>query len=333
MKLVKQIRLWAGLLVVLGLAGFLLNQATVYPVNELVYGVTFVPQQARDLGLDWQKVFTSILDDLGVRKIRLAAYWDIIEKTPGQFDWSETDWLLTKTDKRGIDVIMSVGGRLPRWPECHYPDWIVNAEKLQREQATLDYIRQVVTRYKSEKSITAWQVENEPFLSKFGECPKLDSSFLDQEIALVKSLDNRPVVVTDSGELSDWVRAAKRADIFGTTMYRDTYSKLLSSYVHYPIGPSFFRVKRNLTDLFASPDEWMVIEMQGEPWSKGAYQDVSEQERDITMSPEKFTEMIEFARQAGFREFYFWGVEWWYWEKTTQNRPFFWNEAKKIFNR
>lgn len=331
-KLVRHIRLIAIVLVVLAFAGYILSQATIYPREALTYGVTYSPRQARDLGLDWQETFIAILDDLKVKKLRLSVYWDIVEQTQGAYDWSETDWLLAESLQRETEVIMAIGGRLPRWPECHFPAWIENEDKSKREQATLDYIEEVMTRYKGQKNIIAWQVENEPFLSKFGECPKLDSDFLDQEIALVKSLDNRPVVVTDSGELSFWVRAAGRADIFGTTMYLETFSGLFERYVRYPIGPSFFRVKRNLVSLVAKPDKWLVIELQGEPWSRDAFQNVSREERDITMSPEKFDRIIEFARLTGFNEFYLWGAEWWYWEKTKQDRPVFWDKAKTLFN-
>lgn len=331
LRLVRIIRLWAIVLVVLGFAWYILSQAVIYPQKDLLYGVTFSPREARDLKLNWQQVFIALLDDLGVKKIRLAAYWDIIEKNRGEYDWSETDWLLKEAQKRKVQVILAVGGRLPRWPECHYPDWIKTGDKAQRERATLDYIRAVVARYKDQKSIVAWQIENEPFLSKFGECPQLDSNFLDSEIALVRLTDKRPIVVTDSGELSDWLRAAKRADIFGTTMYRNTFSKYLDSYIHYPISPSFFRIKRNLVSLFTRPSDWVVIELQGEPWCKESFQDVTQTERDRTMSPENFDETVEFARQAGFREFYLWGAEWWYWEKTTQNRPIFWDKAKTLF--
>ena len=332
LNLVRHIRLLAIILVVLGFSGYLLSQSVIYSKEDLSFGVTFSPRQARDLGLNWQEVFVATMDDLGVKKIRLSAYWDLIEKKQGVYDWSETDWLLSESQKRNTQIILAVGGRLPRWPECHFPSWVKTADKKVREQATLDYIRQVVTRYKGQKNITAWQVENEPFLSKFGECPQLDSSFLDTEIALVKSIDDRPIVVTDSGELSIWVRAASRADIFGTTMYRDTFSKTLDNYVHYPISPNFFHVKRNLARLFAQPDKWIVIELQGEPWSKDSFQKVSQAERDVTMSPEKFDEMMEFARLTGFKEFYLWGVEWWYWEKTKHGRPIFWEQAKKLFN-
>lgn len=327
-RLARLVRLSAIILVVLFFAWYVLDQAEIFPRRELAYGVTFSPRQARDLGLDWQEAFTATLDDLGVRKLRLSAYWDIVEREQGKYDWSETDWLLAEAQKRDAQIILAVGGRLPRWPECHFPGWVKEKDKAGREQATLDYITQVVTRYRNVKNIVAWQVENEPFLAKFGKCPEFDSDFLDAEIAHVKTLDRRPVIVTDSGELSDWARAASRADIFGTTMYRHTFSSLFDGYIHYPIGPSFFRVKRNLAGLIAQPNDWIVIELQGEPWCNGAYQDVSQAERDITMSPEKFDEMIEFARQAGFREFYLWGVEWWYWEKTTQNRPIFWDKAK-----
>jgi hypothetical protein len=44
-----------------------------------------------------------------------------------------------------------------------------------------------------------------------------------------------------------------------------------------------------------------------------------------------FNEDVAFAKQTGLSKFYFWGVEWWYWLKTTQNQPGIWNEAKQLF--
>ena len=93
-------------------------------------------------------------------------------------------------------------------------------------------------------------------------------------------MDTRDIVVTDSGELSLWVPAAKRADIFGTTLYRDTYSQLLKAYVHYPIEPGFFRFKKNISRLFANPQKWVVIELQAEPWGPRPFQYLSQEERD-----------------------------------------------------
>jgi hypothetical protein len=331
-KLIKYFRNLVILLIIFAVFWHWATRTNVTPQTKFQYGVTFSAQEARDLGLDWQAVYLAMLDDLRVKKIRLAAYWDIVEPTPGQDDWRELDWQFAEAEKRDTELILAVGGRLPRWPECHFPDWVKALPVSRRETLTLDYISRVVERYKTRKNLVAWQVENEPFLSKFGECPQLNPDFLDREIALVKSLDKRSIVVTDSGELSIWGPAARRADIFGTTLYRDTYSQTLRSYIHYPITPNFFRIKRNLVSLFAEPKQWLVIELQTEPWAKNSFQDVSQAERDRTMSPAKFSEMLSFAKQTGFDTFYLWGVEWWYWEKERQNRPFFWNEARKIYS-
>lgn len=311
---------------------FVFSRSKVYPKNELSYGLTFSKKEAVDLGLDWKKTYTEILDDLDVKKIRLSAYWNELEKEKGaDFDWTDTDWQINEASKRDAKIILAIGMRLPRWPECHIPDWAKQESADDRNEAVLKYIEKTITRYKNNESIVAWQIENEPFLKYFGECPPLEKGFLDREIALAKSLDSRPIVVTDSGELSFWIPAAKRADIFGTTLYRDTYSGFLKRYIHYPITPAFFRFKKNITALFSHPKEWIVIELQGEPWASQSFQNVSKEERNKTMNPQKFKEIIEFSSQTGFKEFYLWGAEWWYWEKETQGNPEMWEEAKKLF--
>ena len=243
-KTIKKIKYFYVFLIIFLFLIFLLSRGCIYDKKDLSYGVTFSLKQAESLGLDWKETYVSILDDLKVKKIRLAAYWDEIEKEKDNYSWEDLDWQIEKASEAGTEIILAVGGRLPRWPECHFPKWIENVSQKEKGGQLLEYIELTINRYKNNKNIIAWQVENEPFLINFGECPKLDKGLLDKEIALVKSLDNRPIVVTDSGELSAWIPAARRADIFGTTMYRDTYSKLLRSYVHYPIEPGFFRFKK-----------------------------------------------------------------------------------------
>jgi hypothetical protein len=311
---------------------FIFSQGSVYKQDKLEYGVTFSKKQAENLGLDWKKIYVSMFDDLGIKKIRLPAYWNEVENQEGKYRWEDLDWQINQASERQAEIILAVGARLPRWPECHFPDWTKGRLKAQVESETLDYISKVIERYKGNAQIKAWQIENEPFLSHFGDCPKFDAKFLDQEIMLARSFDSRPIVITDSGELSYWIGAAKRADIFGTTMYRDTYSKFFQHYIHYPITPAFFKFKKNLANLFASPKNWIVIEMQAEPWGPKAYQDLSQFDRDRTMDPGKFKDMIEFGRQTGFREFYLWGVEFWYWD-LKNGRPEMWREARMLFNK
>ncbi len=329
----KKIKRIFVFLVVLLFVVFVLSRGHTYEKNELRYGVTFSKKQAQNLGLDWKKTYISILDDLRVKRLRIPAYWDEVEGSFGEFFWADLDWKIKEAEKRNIDIILSVGSRLPRWPECHFPDWVEPLSQEEREKEVMEYVNKTVSRYKGYKNIIAWQVENEPFLTHFGECPKLNSSFLDMEIAEVKRLDNRPIIITDSGEFSFWFCAASRADIFGTTMYKSTYSRFLKRYIEYPISPGFFKFKKNIVNFFVSPQKWIVVELQGEPWGPKPYQDMSVEERGITMNLQKFKDMIEFSSKTGFQEFYFWGVEWWYWEKEKQNNPRLFNEAVKLFGK
>jgi len=331
-KTLKCLKIFLVVLILLIFFFWLASRGQVYKPAELDYGVTFSKSHAQNLGLDWREIYLSIFEDLGMKKIRLPAYWNEIESKPNEFWWQDLDWQIKQAEAHGAEVILAVGARLPRWPECHFPSWTQGKFKAQVESDTLNYIAKVIERYGGSSSIVAWQIENEPFLSHFGDCPKFDKKFLDQEIELAKSLDSRPIIITDSGELSFWIGAAKRADIFGTTMYLDTYSKFLKSYVHYPIGPGFFRFKKNLASLFAKPKDWLVIELQAEPWCDRPYQNVTQAERDRTMNLAKFKEVVAFSRQTGFREFYLWGVEWWYWE-LKQGRSEVWQYARTLFTR
>lgn len=325
-KLTKQIAL--GIILLFWLF-FLFSRTPVYKPEEVEYGITFSKKQSQSLGLDWQKNYLDMLDDLGVKRIRLAAYWDEVQPENNRFNWDDLDWQINEAEKRNVSIILVMGNRVPRWPECHIPTWVNDLETDERQTLTIDYIRETITRYHHRPTITHWQVENEPFLKYFGICPPFDKNFLDQEIALVRSLDSRPIIVTDSGELSTWIPAAKRGDVFGSTLYVYTYTRALDRYIRYPISHNFFRVKKNVTNLFAHPQDWMIIELQGEPWGKEAFQNISQEEREITMSPAKFKEITELARKTGFRIFYWWGVEYWYWEKQRGN-DFYWQEAKRL---
>lgn len=331
LKFIKKIKLILVFLIIFLFIIFLLSRGCIYKKTDLKYGVTFSKKQAEDLGLEWRAFYRDIFTDLGVRQIRLSAYWDEVEPKNNEFFFNNLDWQINTASEHGAEIILAVGRRLPRWPECHFPDWAFDLEKEINTAETLEYIKTVIDRYKDNENIIAWQIENEPFLPHFGECPDLDKVLLDKEIALARELDSRPIVLTDSGELSFWVPAAKRADIFGTTMYRDTYSEVLDRYIHYPIEPGFFRFKKNITRFFTRPERWLVIELQAEPWGPKPFQHLDKAEREKTMSLEKFQDMIEFSSKTGFKEFYLWGVEWWRWECVVNNDCALWEEARGLF--
>jgi hypothetical protein len=297
---------------------------------HVVYGVTFSKPFAQYLGLDWKENYLALLDDLQVKRLRIPAYWTEIEKERGIYTFADLDWQLQEADKRGAKVVLVLGQKQPRWPECHIPGWVGGMTGAAREAEVEETISTVVSRYKDNPAISAWQVENEPFLP-YGECPSIDKEMLDAEIAAVRRLDpSRPVIITDSGELSTWYDAASRADILGTTLYRIVWNDNLG-YVHYPISSLFYRFKAAFIMYFTDVQKIIIVELQGEPWGPGLVLDMPLEEQYRSMNAEQLRKNVEFVKDVEFSEAYLWGGEWWYWLKTQKGDDSLWEEARKIF--
>lgn len=303
------------------------------PAENIIYGVTFAPRAAEFLGLEWKQVYTAVLDDLKIRYLRLPGYWNVIEKTNGVYEFSEPDYMLEEAGKRDAKVILTLGMKQPRWPECHVPEWALKLSKEERQSKALEFIRQVVLRYKNDPSIVSWQVENEPLLYFFADhCDRPDLEFLKKEVALVRSLDSRPIIIADSGELSLWGEQMKLSDIFGTTLYRTTWNSLLG-YNNYPWPPGFYSLRSNFFRNFFAPEnqKTIIVELQAEPWfAKNSAQTTPVEEQIKLFSTDDLKSNIEFAQKTGFDEDYLWGVEWWYFMK-EKGHPEYWEYAKKLF--
>ncbi len=297
--------------------------------EDVTYGVTFSKPFAEHLGLDWRETYLAILDDAGAKRVRLSSYWTEVEPEKDRYSFSDLDWQIEEAEKRGVKMIIVLGQKQPRWPECHIPRWAGELDEKERQEELLEIIEKVVERYKDKKNITAWQVENEPFLP-FGECPKLDKDFLDEEISLVRSLDSRPIIISDSGELGTWYNAAGRADILGTTLYRIVWDKRLG-YVHYPVASISYRIKAAIIMYLTGVEKIIIVELQAEPWGPKMIIDTPIEEQYKSMSPEQFRENIEYVRKIEFSEAYLWGAEWWYWLKTEKGDDRIWEEAKEVF--
>ncbi len=295
------------------------------------WGVGFSRPFTVEMGLDWQQTYLAILDQLKPKSLRLPVYWQDIEPQISNYNFDDYDWIIKEAERRGVKLILIIGRKLPRWPECYEPEWAKNHESEIKNKELLESIEKIVLRYRDLNNLSAWQVENEPFLP-YGKCPELDVEFLDKEIELVRSLDAKhPVIITDSGELSIWLRAAKRADIFGTTMYRIVWNKY-AGYVKYPLPPKFFWLKANLVRLFYPNKPIIVSELQAEPWGPKLIYQLSLEEQEKSMNLKQFYDNIEYAEKVGFPEVYLWGAEWWYWLKIKHNQPEIWEAAKEVIS-
>jgi hypothetical protein len=300
------------------------------PAEKITWGVVFSQKHSELLGLDWKENYLAILDDLGARDLKLIAYWDSIEKEPGVYDFSDLDWQIQEAQKRGAKILFVLGRRVPRWPECHIPKWAYQSEELQK-QKLLEYIKEIVNRYKNSDAIWAWQVENEPFFP-FGKCPLPEENLLKKEIELVRSLDNknRPIVITESGEFPLWFKAAKFGDIVGHTLYKKVWVHQLKMYLTYPFPPIFYSRKVWLINkLFHK--KVICVELQTEPWGPVLLYDLPLEEQEKTMNLKQFKKIIEFAKKTNEDTFYLWGAEWWYWMKEKHHQPQIWEEARKLF--
>jgi len=325
--------LWIALILLVILISLVVYMFTgeVKQAPRVAFGVTFSQPFAEELGLDWKEAYSAILDDLGVKKIRLVAYWPKVEPFSGRYSFDDLDYQVNTAGRKGANIILVVGRKVPRWPECHIPEWARIISESEQQKKILSLIEQVVNRYKENDAIVAWQVENEPFLESFGECPDLDEDFLDKEIALVRKLDgSRPIIVSASGELSSWIQPATRANILGTTLYRIVWNKTLS-YFKYPIPPIFYHKRANLVKWVTGIDRIIIVELQAEPWGPGAIYQMDIGEQSKSMDLDKFKGIINYTYKTGFDEAYLWGVEWWYWRKEVLGYPDIWDEAKNLF--
>lgn len=300
--------------------------SSVPPREPKVFGVTFSKSFAEKFGLDWKENYSAIFKDLGARDVRIPVYWSEIEPQKDNWSFDDYDWQLKKAQEYDAEVILAIGRKLPRWPECFEPEWLKNLGEEEKQKLILEMLQQIVERYKDNSAVWAWQIENEPFLP-FGECPMANAKFLDEEIRAVKNLSNKPVIVTDSGEFGLWFPTAKRADIFGSTLYRYVYNGFFG-YITYPLPPFFFRLKQGLLKLFLGQKPMIVTELQAEPWMQKMLYETSVEEQFQHFSPERFRLVLNYIKRTGFDTFYFWGVEWWYWLKQN-GHPEMWNMAKE----
>jgi hypothetical protein len=331
MKWFKRILLYASVVIVI-LSVLLFFLARKEVPAQIVYGMSFNTMYAQELGLDWRETYDAIIDDLGVRHLRLAAHWPMIEPEQDKYSWVELDYQIAKAEAVGADVVLAVGRRLPRWPECHVPDWAQNLTWFEQQQEILVYMQAVVERYKDSPAVTYWQVENEPYLEVFAKehCGEFDEQFFQSQVQFMRTLDDtRPLLVTDSGNLGLWTGPYRNGDAFGTSVYVHFWNPELGQF-RTVLPPWFYRVKDNLMALLYGEQETMLIELSAEPWLLEPITDVDIETQFSRMDMEKFEDILQYAADTRFEKQYLWGAEWWYW-LIDKGHPELWERGKTLF--
>ncbi|QQG43123.1 MAG: hypothetical protein HYW45_02880 [Candidatus Daviesbacteria bacterium] len=318
--------------------------------KDLTWGLSFSPRYAKELNLDPPATFEDILANFKVKNIRLSAYWDEIEPfdsssttsvtlstgslTAGAqgkpFYFEDLDYYINQAAKYQAQVILVLGHKIPRWPECYYPGWLDSQNNSLRQSRQLIMLEEAVKHYRSFTNIAAFQIENEPLLP-FGNCQLDSREFIKKEVDLVRSYSQKPIILSDSGELRPWVTAMKLSDIFGTTLYRRVKTPFNFDFT-YPFPPIFYSLKSALVrNLFAPQNKkTIIVELQAEPWLfKGVTQTPIEEQTKI-FNLKDLQDNIEFAEKTGFDSAYLWGVEWWYF-MAKAGHPEYLEKAKALF--
>ncbi|MBM3204901.1 hypothetical protein FJZ48_02905 [Candidatus Uhrbacteria bacterium] len=323
------------LLIILALLAIILAYFFLgWPMRDqnMIYGMTWSGPYARYLGIDSQEGLRAALQELKLTHVRLPAYWSIIEPQQGKFDFVELDQQLDLITEHQGKVILVVGAKQPRWPECWIPDWTKNMSESEREQAQFNYVKEVILHVGNRSVIEAWQVENEPEFT-FGECAPLSKSFIEKEMAFVRGLDKtlntqHPIYTTASGELSSWLDFGRATDGLGISIYRVVETPLIGTFHYSFLPPWIYKRKAWLLRWWTGPV--YVSEFQMEPWFKdGSAINLPLEAYFKTFNSAQMKKNFWFAERTGFERVYFWGVEWWYWMKIKKNHPEFWDVAKQ----
>lgn len=275
-------------------------------------GLTYSYRHAEFLGLDPQKTLTKILERPW-SAIRLPLYWDEVQPTPNAWNFSRITEQLLQCEVKGQSVVLCLGIKSPRWPEFHWPSWVesrdLNSPLLQSQ--ILTFIKESVQRLSSFSCITHWQVENEPLDRSGPQFLKIPFSLLQTEVALVRSLDSRPIVLTAWGNDLSFRNAlpelSQLADVLGIDLYYQQFFVEIAGRSLYRGPQDSVQNLKKLLSPYKQP-LW-IAELQAEPWGKdhGFYLNPSP-----TFTPQQLHHHWENIQELPIERSFWWGSEFWH---------------------
>jgi hypothetical protein len=312
---------------------------------NLQIGTTFIKINAEHLGLDWRSAYKEILTDIGIKQIRIPIFWDQLEREPGKFDWVDLDWQMQEAAKANAQVMLVVGHRVPRYPECYAPDWTKGLDDAAFKRSLFTMTETVVKHYRDHPALGAWQVENEPeakIMGKIwgdGTCREI-SHLVREEVQLVRRLNMRRIKIVVTYAFTPWTAAQVRktlkfdSDVVAMTLFNKLYfrSPFYTGYLEMfklgPLSPLRLGYQRSL--IKKNEQELWIAEMQAEPWGPdGPYKFDQPEDADITMNPARLRETWDYAVNGGASRVYLWGAEWWLAER-NQNRRQILDAVKRL---
>ncbi len=323
---------------------------------DLDVGLTFSPGEAAYRNLPWQSAFDAALD-VSPSLVRLGAYWSEIETAPGHYDFTTLDWLLDRATARGQPVLLTVGMKAPRWPEYYLPAWLSSVEQSYGARvsdsapirsATLAFVRATLEHVRERSVVAAWQVENEPLDPSGPHAWRIGSDFLAQEVALVRSLDERrrPIVVTmfvETQPFAAWPPARAEivaraievlvvADVLGLDVYPSRSVRVagVDLTMTWPswIWSGILTEVRALATT-GGKDAW-IVEAQAEPWLT-AGRVPPPIWPGAELAPASTLGVVGQLQAAGYRTVLLWGAEHWEARRAQHEDSSWWAAVTNFF--
>lgn len=234
-------------------------------------GATYSHRQIDRMKLSREETLRETVKQ-GFSVVRLMTYWDEIELERDRYDFSIIEQQLQVCETEQQAVVLTVGIKMPRWPEFHWPAYLSKQDLEGTEVADrlLSFVTEAVKRLQHFSCIKYWQVENEPLDPSGEDRQVVPLKLLQQEVAQVRSIDERPVILTAWGnrlrQRNHVPALADLADAVGIDLYPRVYvTDLLSKPIHIGPSDSFPRLKSYLANL--EKPLW-IMEVQAEPWEK-----------------------------------------------------------------
>lgn len=288
----------------------------------MILGATYSHHQATWLDLKPVESLKAICT-WPIKMIRLGAYWDEIEKEPGEYDFSKLIQQLEICQQTDKKVVLSLGIKAPRWPEFYFPDHVEPDINLPTTQAKArQFIQVTIQTIRSFNNISHWQIENEPLDPSGPHQQTIPLSFLQSEVDLVRQLDSRPIIINlwgnDLSTRGNLDQAAALADIVGIDLYYKQFMmNVLGKNIYAGPRDSANHLSEILTN--SSKPAW-IMELQAEPWEKdgAGYKKSNPGSFNVSQLQKNW----QAAQKLPVEAVFFWGVEYWLWQQQQGNNQF-----------
>ena len=318
-------------------------------MDGVTLGINFSHRHAEWLNQDPDALFARLLDEIGVRHVRLSVYWEEIAASAEQVEFAPLRRWLDPLQRRGARALVTVGLKAQRWPEFYPPGWLTQAHPLPdgalldehpRVVAHLLLMLERVTAFLADyDAVDAWQVENEPFLPSLRTTAgwQFSPGLLAREIAVVREADprRRPIVVNHSSQNSldrRWQTGLALADVIAENVYtrkpnRWPWPRYFNPYAIPLLAPPLGRYGKAARRLGKG---FWITELQAEPWER---QDVHALTPATigSVSPERIRRNLGLVRRAGAERIYLWGAEWWRFTADRDGDARYWHLAQGLF--